>query len=459
MIITRFAPSPTGFLHIGGLRTALFCYCLSKKTDGKFLVRIEDTDFNRNSEAAKEAIIEVFKWTGLNYDELFFQSQRMDIYKSYVNKLLEEGKAYKCYMSKEELDLLRENQIKNGKRPRYNGKYRDNKKELNKPFAIRLKVDYSKDIEFFDEVKGKMKFNPNDILDDFIIARTDGTPTYNFVVVIDDILMKITHVVRGDDHLSNTPKQIAVYRALNKPFPKFAHIPMINNEDGKKLSKRDGAADVMEYKREGYLPEALLNFLIRLGWSYENQEIFSLDDMIRLFDLNKVNSSASNYSKDKLNWINSHYIKVSGDEKIKILLKEDFNLNLDKFSKSKELLKLYKERVNNLKELSVLLDPIVNGVKNYNGKAIKKYLKEDNIKLLNLVYDKLCLKDFISIKDIEEMITNIVSENGVGYAKVAQPIRIALLGDTNSPPISEIMLLLGTKEVIARIKKLLNTLL
>ncbi len=300
MTITRFAPSPTGYLHIGGLRTALYSYLWAKRNEGKFLLRIEDTDLKRNSQEAAKAIESAFKWCNFAHDgEVIYQSQRFELYKKYVQQLLDEGKAYYCYMSREELDAMREAQQAKKERPRYDGTYRDftgTPPQGIEP-VVRIKAPQSGEkIAFTDGIKGPLSFNVDDMPDDFIIARSDGTPTYNFVVAIDDHLMGLTHVIRGDDHLSNTPKQIVVYNALGFTLPQFYHVPMILNPQGKKLSKRDGATDVMEYKTMGYFPEALLNFLIRLGWSHGDQEIFSLEEMIALFDPKDVNASASSYN-------------------------------------------------------------------------------------------------------------------------------------------------------------------
>ncbi|NLC27935.1 MAG: glutamate--tRNA ligase, partial [Campylobacteraceae bacterium] len=272
MVVTRFAPSPTGYLHIGGLRTALYSYLWARRMGGKFLLRIEDTDEKRNSVEAAMAIEAAFEWCGMEYDgEIVYQSKRKEIYKEYIEQLLDKGKAYHCYLSKEELDLLREKQMVNKERPKYDGRYRNFKGVPPKDVApvVRIKAPISGEICFEDGVKGKMKFKAEDILDDFIIARADGSPTYNFVVAVDDALMGVNNVIRGDDHLSNTPKQIIIYEALGFNVPKFFHVPMILNEQGKKLSKRDGATDVMDYPKMGYLKEALLNFLVRLGWSHK----------------------------------------------------------------------------------------------------------------------------------------------------------------------------------------------
>jgi len=323
MAITRFAPSPTGYLHIGGLRTALYSYLWAKKTQGEFKIRIEDTDTARNNEDAVNAIFEAFEWVGMPSDcEIEYQSKRTDIYKKYISQLLEEGKAYKCYMSKEELSALREKQEAAKENPRYDETWRPEEGKILPDIpndiepVIRIKAPKTGTIEFQDGIKGDMKFDANQV-DDFVIARANGMPMYNFVVVIDDHLMKMTDVLRGDDHLSNTPKQIVIYNALGFELPKFYHMSMINNPQGKKLSKRDGAMDVMQYKRDGYLPEALLNFLVRLGWSNGDQEIFSMDEMLELFDPNNINKSASAYNAEKLLWLNAHYIKNVSNETVK----------------------------------------------------------------------------------------------------------------------------------------------
>ena len=295
-IITRFAPSPTGYLHIGGLRTALYSYLYARKNGGEFLLRIEDTDLKRNSEEATKAILQAFEWCGLDYDgRVEYQSKRFDIYKDYIQRLLNSGKAYYCYMGKDELDALRAEQEARKERPRYDGRYRDFTGTPPQGVApvVRIKAPQSGEISFIDGVKGEVKFEIKDIMDDFIIARSDGSPTYNFTVVVDDALMGVSDVIRGDDHLSNTPKQIVLYEALGFKVPKFYHLAMIHGEDGKKLSKRHGATDVMEYKTMGFTPQALLNFLVRLGWSHGDDEIFTLNELKRVFDPAHISKSAS----------------------------------------------------------------------------------------------------------------------------------------------------------------------
>ena len=382
MTITRFAPSPTGYLHIGGLRTALFSWLMARHNNGKFLLRIEDTDLSRNSNEALKAIIKAFDWVGLNYDgDVVYQSQRFDIYQKYIQQLLDEGKAYKCYMTKEELDKLRNEQMARGERARYDGRYRDfdgTPPEGIDP-VIRIKAPQSGTITFIDGIKGEINIDASEV-DDFIIARADGTPTYNFVVAIDDALMGLTDVIRGDDHLYNTPKQLVVYNALGFEVPRFYHVAMINNEQGKKLSKRDGATDVMEYKTQGFLPEALLNFLVRLGWSHGDQEIFSIDEMIELFDPKDINKSASSYNLDKLLWLNSHYIKNTPNTKLATLLK-DFGVDIQNHDKLELLLDATKERGKTLVEVAEQINMILTAPSSYDANAVKKAFKGEAIRL------------------------------------------------------------------------------
>ncbi|HIP41315.1 MAG TPA: glutamate--tRNA ligase, partial [Campylobacterales bacterium] len=353
MTTTRFAPSPTGYLHIGGLRTALFSWLWAKKNSGEFLLRIEDTDLSRNSDEALSAILQAFEWVGMGYDgDAIYQSKRFDIYQKYVDQLLAEGKAYRCYMSKEELTTLRETQMAKGERTRYDGRYRDFKGTPPQGVepVIRIKAPTEGNLIFNDGVKGEICIASSEV-DDFVIARSGGVPTYNFVVAIDDALMGLSDVIRGDDHLYNTPKQMVVYEALGFKMPNFYHVAMINNEQGKKLSKRDGATDVMEYKTLGYLPEALLNFLVRLGWSHGDQEIFSIEEMISLFDPNNINKSSSNYNLDKLLWLNAHYIKNMPHDKLATLLSE-YGVDIGSHKQLDLILNATKERGKTMVELA-----------------------------------------------------------------------------------------------------------
>ena len=456
MTVTRFAPSPTGYLHIGGLRTALFSWLTAKHNDGKFLLRIEDTDMARNSEEATEAILKAFEWVGMSHDdEVVYQSKRFDLYKKYIDQLLEEGKAYKCYMSKEELAALREEQMAKKERTRYDGRYRDFTGTPPEGVApvIRIKAPQEGTISFVDGVKGEMNIAASEV-DDFVIARADGAPTYNFVVAIDDALMGLTDVIRGDDHLYNTPKQIVVYNALGFDLPNFNHVAMINNEQGKKLSKRDGATDVMDYKAMGYLPEALLNFLVRLGWSHGDQEIFSLEEMIELFDPKNINKSSSNYNLDKLLWLNAHYIKNMPNDELAILLKA-YGVDIHGHDKLELLLDATKERGKTLVELADQINLILTAPNTYDEKASKKAFKGEA---------KMILADFAVMLqswdkplhlpcDYHEVMEKLVETKEIGFGKIGMPLRVSLLGSMTGSGLDEIMAILGVDETVSRIEK------
>jgi len=461
MIVTRFAPSPTGYLHIGGLRTALYSYLWAKKNDGKFLLRIEDTDLKRNSDEAAAKIEEAFKWCGFAHDgEVIYQSKRFDLYREYVQKLLDEDKAYYCYASKEELDEMRAAQQAKKERPRYDGRYRDFKgtppSDINP--VVRIKAPLDGIIELDDGIKGNIKFNVKDMLDDFIIARSDGVPTYNFVVAIDDALMGLTHVIRGDDHLSNTPKQIVVYDALGFEKPKFYHVPMILNPSGKKLSKRDGATDVMEYKQMGYFSEALLNFLIRLGWSYGDQELFSFDEMLEHFDPKDINSSASAYNADKLLWINAQYMKTMPVERI---IKElsDLGFDISTHPKKELLVDALRERAKTLIEFIDMAKPIINAPTSYDEKAVKKFINEESTNAL-----KRYLSDLKSISplktpsEFENFTKEFMEKNELKLKILAQPLRISMVGSAISPSIYDTMAVIGYDELVNRIERFIKVL-
>lgn len=458
MIVTRFAPSPTGYLHIGGLRTALYSYLWAKRNNGKFLLRIEDTDLARNSKEAAEAIKEAFQWVGLDFEgEIVYQSERFDLYKSYVQKLLDAGKAYKCYMSKEELDALREEQTARKERPRYDGRYRDFTGTPPKGVepVIRIKAPTSGVISFVDGVKGEVSFNASDMLDDFIIARSDGTPTYNFVVVIDDALMGVNEVIRGDDHLSNTPKQIILYEALGFDVPKFYHVPMILNPEGKKLSKRDGAMDVMAYQKEGYLPETLLNFLIRLGWSHGDQEIFSMGEMIAFFDPSHINKSASAYNQEKLLWLNSHYIKEASYERLIEALRF-FDVDLAPHPKKELLIDAVRDRAKTLVEFATMIRQIVDAPKTYDEKAIEKFLDTKAVEILSEYKNTLQNAPALEkASEFETLTKNFLEERGLKLKDLAQAIRIAMVGNSVSPSIFEVLEIIGFVHVIERIEALI----
>lgn len=458
MAVTRFAPSPTGYLHIGGLRTALYSYLWARKTNGQFRLRIEDTDTQRNNDDAMRAIIEAFAWVGLNYDgEVEYQSKRLDIYKKYIQKLIDDGNAYYCYMSKEDLDALRENQMANKQTPRYDGTWRPEEGKTLPEIpegvepVVRIKAPTEGKITFIDGVKSIMNFDCSEV-DDFVIARSNGMPTYNFVVTIDDALMGITDVIRGDDHLTNTAKQIIIYEALGFNVPKFYHVPMINNPQGKKLSKRDGALDVMEYKRQGFLPETLLNFLVRLGWSHGDQEIFSMEEMLELFDPSNINKSASSYNEEKLLWLNSHYIKNVSNERLADEL-EFFDCFLKGHDKKEMLLDLCKERAQTLIELKEAINNILLVPAEYEAKGVKKFVKEDTIKFLEVYLETLEeQKESLHLACDYEVVTKpFIEKFELKFPQLFQPIRIALTGGTQAPSVYDIMSVLGFEEVKSRI--------
>ena len=453
MVITRFAPSPTGYLHIGGLRTALFNYLWAKKNNGKFRLRIEDTDLARNKDEAVKAILEAFKWVGMNWDdEVVYQSERFDVYKKYVDELLEKGLAYKCYLTSEELKEYRE-AVQAGKEPPFDiRKYRDFEGELDKDYVIRFKAPLSGELVLEDGVKGKVihQIQPTD---DFVIARSSGVPTYNFVVVIDDHEMGMTEIIRGDDHLTNTFKQMMIYNAFNWDMPKFYHVPMIHNEKGKKLSKRDGAVDVMEYKKEGYLPQALLNFLVRLGWSYGDQEIFSMEEMIQLFNPNDINSAPSRYNLEKLNWLNHHYIKNTPNKELAKLLK-DFDVEIENHDKLEILLDEVKDRSETLKEMAEIIKNILNAPTEYNEKAVKKFIKDNTKENLAKFVEFIKDKELHLPTDWHDVLMDeFIPQNGLKPKDIMPPLRICMNGDTKGIDLSALLAILGKEEVINRINK------
>ncbi|RQD69242.1 glutamate--tRNA ligase [Campylobacter hepaticus] len=456
-LITRFAPSPTGYLHIGGLRTALYNYLYARKKGGNFLLRIEDTDLQRNSKEAMQAIMQAFKWCALEFDgEVIYQSERFDIYKQYIKKLLDEGKAYYCYMSKEELDALRTKQEALKERPRYDGRYRDFKgtPPQNIDPVVRIKAPQSGEISFVDGVKGEIKFKVEDILDDFIIARSDGTPTYNFTVVVDDALMGVSDVIRGDDHLSNTPKQIVIYEALGFKIPRFFHVAMIHGEDGKKLSKRHGATDVMEYKKMGILPQALLNFLVRLGWSHGDDEVFSIEELKKLFDPYHINKSASCYNFKKLEWLNAYYIKTLPFKEINSQLKE-LGFDLSIYEKAGFLLDLLRERAKTLHDIINGAKNIINAPEHYDENAVQKFINENNLKLLSIFAHEL--QDQKTSKEFEDFTNHFLEKQQAKLKDLAQAIRIALIGSAVSPSIFEVLEFLGVQECKKRIENFLKS--
>ena len=448
MIITRFAPSPTGFLHVGGARTALYSYLFAKKNKGKFLLRIEDTDLERSTPEAVQAIFDGMNWLDLASDEKpIFQTSRFDRYKHYIDVLLQEGKAYKCYCDKERLENMREQQTQNKEKPRYDGHCRNATQLLDKPFVIRFKNPETGDVIFNDLILGEIKF-ANQELDDLILARTDGSPTYNFTVVVDDMEMNITHVIRGNDHVNNTPRQINMFAALNYPAPHYAHVPMILGEDGKKLSKRHGAESVTDYEQEGYLPEALLNYLVRLGWSHGDQEIFSLSEMIEAFDLTKVSKSPAMFNTEKLQWLNHHYMKTLPLEKVLVALKKQFdylNIDIANGPALSAVFEVMKDRAKTLKEMAESSRFWFEPVEKYEAAAVAKFITPESKIVFEKVYEQLSALSDWNKEVIHGVIQNVVETLGLKFPQVAQPLRIALTGNTVSPGV-DVTLALFSKE-------------
>lgn len=456
---TRFAPSPTGYLHIGGVRTALFSWLYAKKYGGQFILRIEDTDRERSTQASVDAILEGMAWLGLQQDEgPFFQTQRFDRYNQVIEQLLAEGKAYRCYCSKERLENLRNEQLANKQKPRYDGHCRHITTQLaDAPFVIRFKNPQIGETVVKDLIKGTVIFD-NQELDDLIIARSDGTPTYNFTVVVDDWDMKITHVIRGDDHLNNTPRQINILSALGAIIPQYAHVPMILGHDGQRLSKRHGAVSVLNYKEAGFLPATLLNYLIRLGWSHGDQEIFSIEEMIELFDLAKVNSAAASFNPEKLLWLSQQYIKNTPPEHLVPHLQyqcELLGLSTDNIDLA-EIVKAQAERAKTMKEMAENSRFFFTDAVEYDEKAVQKNLKADIIAPLTALSEQLAHLTDWQPTTIHEIIHQVAEQYQLKLGKIAQPLRVAVTGNTTSPPIDVTVYLIGQKRCMARIQQALQ---
>jgi len=455
-IRTRFAPSPTGYLHVGGARTALFSWLYARKHGGQFILRIEDTDLERSTAESVNAILEGMTWLGLEYDEgPFYQTHRFDRYKEVIAQLLEQGDAYYCYCSKDELEELREKQRANKEKPRYDGRCRHIQapKEGVQP-VIRFKNPTAGSVIVKDVVRGNVEFQ-NSELDDLVIARPDGSPTYNLTVVVDDLDMGLTHVIRGDDHLNNSPRQINIFKALGAEVPIFAHLPMILGDDGARLSKRHGAVSVMSYRDEGFLPEALLNYLVRLGWSHGDQEIFSIDEMVSLFDITDVNKSASSFNTDKLLWLNQHYIKTSSAEHIAHHLSWHMGaLDIDP-TQGPDLtavVKLQQERAKTLVEMAANSQFFYKDVTEYDEKAAKKNLTQASAEILDDMHQRLSALPEWKAEPIHAHIKECSVAREIGMGKVAQPIRVAITGNTISPPLDVTLELLGSERALSAIK-------
>ncbi len=458
-VVTRFAPSPTGYLHIGGARTALFNWLYARHTGGTFILRIEDTDRARSTEASIQAILNAMTWLGLDWDKgPYYQTERMDLYRDAARKLVDTGWAYRCYCSPEELEEKRKQALKEGRKPKYDGTCR-NRTDFpeDKPYVLRFKCPEEGTVVVDDLVKGTVRFDVKE-LDDLIIMRSDGVPTYNFAVVVDDADMEITHIIRGDDHLNNTPRQILIYKALGYPLPKFAHVPMILGQDHKRLSKRHGAVSVLAYRDEGYLPQALTNYLVRLGWSHGDQEIFSLEELVKLFTLEGIGKSAGIFNPEKLLWLNGHYIRAASEEDLAVAL-EPF-LSAEGLAPPKDRLLMaigtLKERSRTLKEMAAgmrfyFIDRI-----EYDPKAAKKFLKPAMIPYFSKLVE--CLEGLGTFNEaaVELCFKKIMEANQIKLGKIAQPVRVALTGKTVSPGIFEVMEVLGKEKTLSRLRDALR---
>jgi glutamyl-tRNA synthetase len=454
-VVTRFAPSPTGMLHIGGVRTALFSWLQARRHGGKFILRVEDTDRERSTDEAVRVILEGMRWLGLNEDEgPYFQTQRYDRYREVIGQMLAKGLAYKCYCSKAELDAMREAQLARKEKPRYDGRWRDS--TATPPAGvtpvIRFRNPLAGAVVVNDLVHGRTLFQ-NTELDDLIIQRSDGNPTYNFCVVVDDLDMGITHVIRGDDHLNNTPRQINMLTALGATPPVYAHVPMILGADGAKLSKRHGAVSVLEYQKDGYLPDALLNYLVRLGWSHGDQEYFTREEMIAAFDIGDVNKAASAFNPDKLLWLNQQHIMKASRATLVAALREQLALLgvvTDDATLLAGVVEAQRERAKTLKEMAqssrfFFEEPVVD------PKAVAKNLTPEALVMLGELRGTLVSLADWSAPAIHNLLQEFAAMHSMGLGKVAQPLRVALTGGTVSPPIDATVALLGKDRSLARL--------
>ncbi len=460
-VVTRFAPSPTGMLHVGGVRTALYSWLYARRMAGKFILRVEDTDRERSTEEAVQVILEGMTWLGLTADQgPYFQTQRFDRYRAVITQMLAAGQAYHCYCTKEELDAVRAEQIARKEKPRYPGTCRSRREpRAGVQPVVRFRNPREGAVVVEDLVHGAVTFQ-NAELDDLIIARSDGSPTYNFSVVVDDMDMGVTHVIRGDDHLNNTPRQMNMLIALGATPPLYAHVPMILGPDGTKLSKRHGAVSVLQYEEEGYLPDALLNYLVRLGWSHGDQEVFTREEMIAAFDIKDVNKAASTFNPEKLLWLNQqHMMRAEPATLVPHLRAQLRRIGLD--SDDQDLLEgvilAQRERAKTLKEMAgnsrfffvdaVQIDP----------KAAAKYLGDGGRQMLGQVRERLGQITPWTAEAIHAALENLAAASGSGLGKVAQPVRVAVTGTAVSPPIDATLALLGRERALARIETALRS--
>jgi len=459
-IRTRFAPSPTGYLHIGGARTALFSWAYARKLGGTFILRIEDTDLERSTQESVQAILDGMSWLNLDYDEgPFYQMQRMDRYKAVIRQMLDEGTAYYCYTAPEELESMREAQRACGEKPRYDGHWRPEQGKIlpTPPQGIKPVVRFKNPLHgvaaWDDMVKGKIVFE-NSELDDLIIARADGTPTYNFCVVVDDLDMNITQVIRGDDHVNNTPRQINILKALGAKLPQYAHVPMILGSDGERLSKRHGAVSVMQYAEDGFLPEALINYLARLGWSHGDEEIFSVQQLVEWFDLRHISKSAAQFNPEKLRWLNQHYIKLADNARLAELVRKHLagrGVQASDAPPLEAVIALYKERTATLLELAdeaevfyIEIHPAQELLDAHLVPEVLPALRELAARFADVAWEAPVLG---------ALVKELLAKHDLKMPKLAMPLRVMLVGQTHTPSVDAVLALFPRETVLARMKK------
>ncbi len=460
-VVTRFPPSPTGHLHIGGARTALFNWLFARNKKGKFILRIEDTDTERSSKEMTEAIIEAMEWLGLTWDEgPYFQSKREKIYQHHIQLLIKQGKAYYCECSREEVEEMRKQAMARGEKPKYNGRCRERNLGPGPNRVVRFKSPLEGETSFNDVLKGPISVD-NRELDDFVIQRVDGSPTYNLAVVVDDATMGVTHIIRGDDHINNTPKQILLYEALGYPVPRFIHVPMIMGPDKKKLSKRHGARSVLEYREMGYLPEALLNYLVRLGWSYGDQEIFTLEELVEKFSLKRLKNAACIFDPEKLKWVNSQHIKKKSVREMAVILSSYLKrsgVHVKDLSYLEKIVPLLQPRSTTMVEMAekALFFVVEDEKIEYTPELLKKFLTSEVQLHLKNLYERLSSLSDFSQGSLEECVRKYLEEEGIKFKLLAQPIRVCITGKTASPGLFETMEVLGKERVLTRIKRALS---
>ena len=457
---TRFAPSPTGYLHVGGARTALYSWLFAKHNNGEFVLRIEDTDLERSTPEATAAILEGMEWLNLAWEHgPYYQTKRFERYNQVIDEMIEQGLAYRCYCTKERLEELRHNQEQNKEKPRYDRHcLHDHSHSPDEPHVVRFKNPTEGSVVFDDAVRGRIEIS-NSELDDVIIRRTDGSPTYNFCVVVDDWDMGITHVVRGEDHINNTPRQINILKAIGAPIPTYAHVSMINGDDGQKLSKRHGAVSVMQYRDDGFLPEALINYLVRLGWGHGDQEIFTREEMIKYFELDHVSKSASSFNMDKLLWLNHHYIRELPPEYVAKHLEwqyKDQDIDTSNGPTLTEIVTMLAERCKTLKEMAAASRYFFEEFEEFDEAAVKKHFKGTAEEALEKVKEKLTALSSWDLHSTHEAIEQTAAELEVGMGKVGMPLRVAVTGSGQSPSMDVTLVGIGRERVLARIQRAID---